>query len=77
MDDRDTFFQSRVPWSTEPSLKEMAHEVGIDFDQLIEGFEEDKSNEEMAADFDVKENVISQLREHFYTHGVHSIMGQD
>lgn len=77
MDENDAFFQSRVPWSSEPSLKEMAHEVGVDFDRLIEGIKEDKTDAEMAQEFDVSEKLIYHLRDHFYTHGVHSIMGQD
>lgn len=77
MDESDALFQSRVPWSKEPSLKEMAHEVGVDFDQLIEGFKEDKDDAEMAQEFGVPEKLIYHLRDHFYTHGVHSIMGQD
>lgn len=77
MDENDSFFQSRVPWSSEPSLKEMSHEVGVDFDRFIDGIKEDKSDAEMAEEFDVSEKLIYHLRDHFYTHGVHSIMGQD
>lgn len=77
MDEQDAFFQSRVPWSSEPSLKEMAHEVGVDFDRFIDGIKEEKTDAEMAREFDVPQNLIYHLREHFYTHGVHSIMGQD
>ena len=29
-------FVSRVPWSLEPSLKEKATDVGVDFDRFIE-----------------------------------------
>lgn len=70
-------FQSRVPWSVEPSLKEMAQEVGIDVDRLIEGIKEDKTDAEMGEEFSVSEKLIHHLKEHFYTHGVHSIIGQD
>ncbi|MBC7336244.1 MAG: helix-turn-helix domain-containing protein, partial [Clostridia bacterium] len=28
-------YRSRVPWAREPSLKEKAREVGVDFDRLI------------------------------------------
>lgn len=77
MDDKNSSIQNRVPWSSEPSLKEMAFEVGIDFDQLIAGFEKDQSDEEISKELDVEENVVSSLRNHFYTRGIHSIMGQD
>lgn len=77
MDESDSFFQSRVPWSSEPSLKEMAHEVGVDFDRFIDGIKDDKSDSEMSKELDVPEKLIYHLRDHFYTHGVHSIMGQD
>lgn len=77
MYDKNSVFQSRVPWSSEPSLKEMAHEIGVDFDGLIDGFREDKSDTEIAKEFDVSEKTIYHLRDHFYTHGIHSIVGQD
>jgi hypothetical protein len=77
MDSNDSFFQSRVPWSSEPSLKEMTREVGVDFDRFIEGVKDDKSDSEMAQELNVSEKLIYHLRDHFYTHGVHSITGQD
>ncbi|TEB06812.1 hypothetical protein Psch_00344 [Pelotomaculum schinkii] len=77
MDQNDSFIQSRVPWSTEPSLKDMAQEVGVDYDRLIDGIKEDKSDSEIAGELAVPEKLIYHLRDHFYTRGVHSIMGQD
>lgn len=77
MDESDSFFQSRVPWSSEPSLKEMAHEVGVDFDRFVDGIKDDKSDSEMAKELNVPEKLIYHLRDHFNTHGIHSIMGQD
>jgi hypothetical protein len=77
MEQNDSFIQSRVPWSTEPSLKEMASEVGVDYDRLIDGIKEDKSDSEIAGELAVSEKLIYHLRDHFYTRGVHSIMGQD
>ncbi|KUK82962.1 MAG: Uncharacterized protein XD97_0304 [Pelotomaculum thermopropionicum] len=73
----ENVFLSRVPWSKEPSLKEMANEVGVDFDSFIEGLKKDKSDSEMAEEFDVSEKLIYHLKDHFYSHGVHSILGQD
>ncbi|MBF7083066.1 helix-turn-helix domain-containing protein [Desulfallas sp. Bu1-1] len=73
----EEYIRSRVPWSTEPSLKFKAEEVGVDFDDLIEGFKEGKSDAEMAGEFDVTEKLIYHLRDHFMRHGLGSIMGQD
>lgn len=77
MDERDSFIQSRVPWSSGPSLKEMAGEVGVDVDRFIDGIKNDKTDAEMAEDFDVSEKLIYHLRDHFYSHGIDSVMGQD
>lgn len=77
MENNDSFFQSRVPWSSEPSLKEMTREVGVDFDRFIQGIKDDKSDSEMAQELRVPEELICRLKDHFYTHGIHSIMGQD
>jgi len=77
MDNLDFVSQSRVPWSSEPSLKEMADEVGVDFDRFIEDLKENKTDVEMAEEFDVSEKLIYHLREHFYSHGIGSIVGQD
>ncbi|HPZ42420.1 MAG TPA: helix-turn-helix domain-containing protein [Bacillota bacterium] len=77
MESNDSFYQSRVPWSSEPSLKEITREVGVDFDRFIEGLKEEQSDSEMAEEFNVPEELIYHLRDHFYTHGVHSIVGQD
>lgn len=68
---------SRVPWSTEPSLKEKTEEVGIDFDKFIAGLAANRSDMEMAKEFNVSSKTITYLREHFEQLGIHSVMGQD
>ncbi|CCO09376.1 hypothetical protein [Desulforamulus hydrothermalis] len=73
----EEFIRSRVPWSTEPSLQTKASEVGVDFDALIEGIKNNRSDEEMAKEFGVTPKCIGYLKEHFWTHGIGSIMGQD
>ncbi|GAB6157539.1 hypothetical protein JCM39194_07390 [Desulfotomaculum varum] len=73
----EEFIRSRVPWSTEPSLQTKAYEVGVDFDALIEGIKNNRSDEEMAKEFGVTPKCIGYLKEHFWTHGIGSIMGQD
>lgn len=73
----EEYIRSRVPWSTEPSLKSKTEEVGIDFDQFIEGLKENKTDAEMAEEFDVTEKLIYHLRDHFTRYGIGSIMGQD
>jgi uncharacterized membrane protein len=73
----EEFIRSRVPWTTEPSLVTKTEEVGINFDNFIDGLKNDKSDAEMASDFSVSEKTISHLRNHFMTHGIGSTMGQD
>ncbi|GEM_PF-435841 len=73
----EEFIRSRVPWSTEPSLKVKTNEIGVDFDAFIEGLKNDKSDYEMAREFGVSSNAIAHLRNHFMRQGLGSIMGQD
>lgn len=73
----EEFIRSRVPWSTEPSLKFKAQEVGIDYDELVDGIGSGKTDTEMAEEFDVTEKLIYHLRDHFMRNGLGSIMGQD
>lgn len=49
----------------------------MDFDRFIEGIKDDKNDSEMAQEFNVSEELIYHLKDHFYTHGVHSVVGQD
>ncbi|MDD4335116.1 MAG: helix-turn-helix domain-containing protein [Desulfotomaculaceae bacterium] len=63
MGESDSFIQSRVPWSSEPILKEMAGEVGVDVDSFIEGIKNDKIDGEIAEDLGVSENLIYHLRD--------------
>ena len=77
MEENDSFKQSRVPWSAEPSLKEMAAEVGVDVGGLIEGIKNEQTDEEIAADLGVSEKLVCHLRNRFYSHGIDSVMGQD
>jgi DNA-directed RNA polymerase specialized sigma subunit len=70
-------FVSRAPWSLQPSLKQMAEEVGVDFDKFIEGLKHNKSDQEISKEFGVSDKVIRNLRNHFEQYGVHSIVGQD
>ncbi|MFZ5633607.1 MAG: helix-turn-helix domain-containing protein [Bacillota bacterium] len=73
----EEYLRSRVPWSTEPSLKQKTDEVGVDFDRFIDGLKHGRSDMEMAEEFNVSEKIIKHLRDHFMSHGVGSIMGQD
>ncbi len=73
----DEYIPSRVPWSTEPSIKFMTEEVGIDFDGFIEGLRDGRSDVEMAEDYNVTEKLIYHLRDHFMRYGLGHVMGQD
>lgn len=66
-----------APWSREPSLKFMCNEVGVNEEHLIQGIAQNKSDREMAKEMDVPEETIQGLRNHFMTHGIASIQGQD
>lgn len=71
------YISSRVPWSTEPSLKFKTEEVGIDFNDFIAGLKDGKSDIEMAGEFNVTEKLIYHLRDHFMRYGLGHVMGQD
>ncbi|MFZ7102222.1 MAG: hypothetical protein ACOWWO_06090 [Peptococcaceae bacterium] len=66
-----------APWSREPSLKFMCDEVGVNMDKLIAGVEQNKSDTEMAQELGVSPKTVQALTEHFMTHGLASIEGQD
>jgi DNA-directed RNA polymerase specialized sigma subunit len=65
------------PWSRIPSLKEMAEELEIDHDALIQSFARDKSDQELAEQFDISSETAASLREHFMKYGIGSVMGGD
>jgi len=60
-----------------PSLKEMADEVMIDFDELVQAIGEDLSPRQIAARFQISEELAGNLKDHFYKYGVSSVMGGD
>lgn len=70
-------FRSRAPWSSQPSLKEMTLDVGVDFDRFIEGLKNNRSDMEMAGELGVSPKTITHLRSHFERYGIQSIEGQD
>lgn len=55
------------PWGVEPSMHFVCDEVGIDFEDFIDSLQADKSDMEMAEEFDVPEKTIAHLRERFYS----------
>lgn len=73
----ETWIRSRVPWDMQPGLKEIADEVGVDFDNLINGFKNDKTDYEMAEELGVTEKMVFHLRDHFMRYGIGSVQGQD
>ncbi|MFZ5644277.1 MAG: helix-turn-helix domain-containing protein [Bacillota bacterium] len=73
----EEYLRSRVPWTTEPSLKQKTEELGIDFDRFIYGMKYDKSDIELAGELGVSEKTIGHLRDHFIRKGLGSTMGQD
>ncbi|MFZ5899662.1 MAG: helix-turn-helix domain-containing protein [Bacillota bacterium] len=65
------------PWSTQPSLKIKCQEIGIDFKKFIHGLSQNRSDQDLAHEFNVPEKTIVNLREQFMRYGVDSVMGQD
>lgn len=55
----------------------MAEEVMVDFDELVVAIGEDLSPQQMAARFEISEELAGNLKEHFYKYGVGSVMGGD
>lgn len=55
------------PWSIEPSMHFVCDEVGIDYNQFIDGLRDNKSDVEMAQEFKVSDKTIKNLKERFYT----------
>ena len=73
----ESFFRSRVPWEAGPNLKEMTDEVGIDMDHFVEMIGANRSDMEMAQELGVSEKTIGSLKNHFYTKGLGTTVGQD
>lgn len=71
------FSTSGAPWGLEPSLEARCEEVGIDFDDFIEGLKNNKTDAELSSQFDVTETTISSLREFFVHNGIDTTVGQD
>lgn len=65
------------PWSRIPSLKEMAEEIGIDYEVLIEDIKNDVDSALMARSYGITEETVENLKEHFYRYGISSVMGGD
>ena len=66
------------PWGTEPSMRFVCDEVGIDVDQFIHRLESNKTDAEMAAEFGVSEGTIGHLKDRFYkVEAIHGNYGQD
>lgn len=73
MDDKGRY----PPWSRTQYLQEMSKEAGIDFDQLLADFKDDLTVKDMARRFNVSEDTISSLKDHFLHYGISSVIGGD
>ena len=73
----EIFLRSRVPWEAGPNLKEMTDEVGVDMDRFVEAIGANRTDMEMASEFGVSEKTIEALKEHFYSKGIGTTVGQD
>ncbi len=73
----EIFLRSRVPWEAGPNLKEMTDEIGVDMDSFVEAIGANRTDMEMASEFGVSEKTIQALKEHFYSKGLGTTVGQD
>jgi len=66
------------PWSVEPSMNLVCDEVGIDYDQFVNGLKSDKNDTEMAEELGVNPKTIANLRTRFYEmEAINGNYGQD
>lgn len=66
------------PWGVQPSMHFVCDEAGIDYQQFVEGLQQNKSDQEMAEEFKVKSEVIKNLKNRFYrVEGITGNYGQD
>lgn len=65
------------PWSRMPSLKEMAEELGINFNDLVAEIENDTGPRQLAAKYEISQDMAGNLISHFYKYGIGSVMGGD
>jgi hypothetical protein len=73
----ESFLRSRVPWEAGPNLKELAEEVGVNMDSFVDSIGANKSDVEMAEEFDISEKTVAHLKEHFFRKGLGTTIGQD
>ncbi|AVX21156.1 Homeodomain-like domain-containing protein [Carboxydocella sporoproducens DSM 16521] len=66
-----------APWDTQPALKEMCAETGVNLDRLLAGIKRGRSDEEIASEMGVPPTTITRLRRHFEKYGIASVEGQD
>lgn len=66
------------PWSVEESMHFVCDEVGIDYNRFIEGIQDNKTDMEIAHEFNVSQKTIENLRERFFSvHAINGNTGQD
>ncbi len=65
------------PWGTQPSLKAMVEDIGVDFDIFFDGLKNGKTDDELASQLGASTEAIRTFREHFVKYGIDSVMGQD
>ena len=54
------------PWGLEPSMNSACEQAGIDYESFVRGLRLDVSDEDMAAEFEVEETTVKNLKERFY-----------
>ncbi len=68
---------SHVPWSRQPSLQSLSQDLGVDYEQLLAGLQENQTDSQLAAKLQCSVLAVQNLREYFEHYGLDSVEGQD
>ena len=66
-----------APWDMDQSFKAKCAEVGVDFNEFIEGLKANRSDKELGKELGLTKKAAANLRYHFEKFGYHSMQGQD
>lgn len=68
---------ARVPWNAGLSLKDVAQDLNINYNDFIDQLKENKNDKDIADNLKVAEEIVYHLRQQFERFGLDSIQGQD
>lgn len=66
------------PWGVEDSMHFVCDEVGVDYNKFINALQSNRSDTEIAKEFDVSQGTVEKLKDRFYKgETIHGNYGQD